>query len=287
MVLGKLHRRPGFTLIELLVVIAVIAILIGLLMPAVQKVREAAARTQTINNLKQVGLAAHSYHDTYKHFPPATGANHGRLGSIHYFLLPYIEGTNLWKLDTNSLNLPLENQVFVPFLSPMDPTQDDGRAGGRGATNFAANVQAFPFLGPRSGSRLGQFTRAAGSSNIVCFVTVFANCDDSSGNVWVEWASPSWSPILNRFDAVPEIPTGTACTHGLGQGFTAGGAHVCMGDNHVRTVDPGVSLTTWQIVCNPNDTRPVPQDWVEYPAPPLGEPGALAPEASACGPSGG
>jgi prepilin-type N-terminal cleavage/methylation domain-containing protein len=236
--------RRGFTLIELLVVIAIIAILIGLLLPAVQKVREAAARMSCTNNIKQLALASHNYESAYGYLPPGHNSN-SLIGTLGY-LLPYIEQGNIYNLiPQNALTLPgtsgayystgggwaAANNSVKTFLCPSDDAQNaspsagtfanvSGSGGGIGGGVWGGNP--YPTLGRTN------YAFSAGATG------------ENSPSPYSNWVGPF---TTNSKTAMTTIGDGTSNTIFLGE--TLGGIDTGGRDYVFSWMGTGGMPTAW------------------------------------------
>ena len=221
----RVSARRGFTLIELLVVIAIIAILIGLLLPAVQKVREAAARSQCSNNLKQMGIGIHNMNDTYGVLPPLDAPDAvnfipasvqvyaGKNYTLQAFLLPFIEQQNIYNsMSPAGYAGGQYMRVIKTYLCPSDPSSangfcltPNGGANGWAACNYVANAYVFANVPAGVG-----WTGAAripasfpdGTSNTILFTEAYATCGNTGnigsayGTLWAD-SNSVWRPGFN------------------------------------------------------------------------------------------
>jgi prepilin-type N-terminal cleavage/methylation domain-containing protein/prepilin-type processing-associated H-X9-DG protein len=213
--------KRAFTLIELLVVIAIIAILVGLLLPAVQAAREAARRIQCTNNLKQIALAANNYHDTILVLPPGASTAPSNVSSI-VFLLPYLEQkvvydafNFLWDSTTNPTNFTARNLQVSGFLCPSDPSSGyyqeanppaGQQPGTMGKSNYFGNLGAH-------GWSYDQFVSKASKDPALCGVFSFQSStrlrdltDGTSNTVFYAEIKRGAAPGDNALDAAVVSP---------------------------------------------------------------------------------
>jgi prepilin-type N-terminal cleavage/methylation domain-containing protein/prepilin-type processing-associated H-X9-DG protein len=287
------RRWRGFTLIELLVVIAIIAVLIGLLLPAVQKVREAAARIKCANNLHQLVIAAHNYNDQQGSLPwmynTLTVNNLPYGGNCFWMMLPNLEqdiifrgtvpGTSFygWFDGPPSVNsgnpLAPEAQIIKEFLCPSDPRNNPPApwTNGWAYTNYVANWQVFQHDGNWQGGSYqaripGTFTD--GTSNTILFAEKLTNCQGVSP-LWAHGAwDYNWMPCFMSWWAngpnvgFQVVPTQANCNKLLASTGHPGGMNVALADGSTRSVNPGMTTTTFWAACTPDANDQLGQDWL-------------------------
>ncbi len=248
-------KRTGFTLIELLVVIAIIAILIALLLPAVQQAREAARRSTCKNNLKQIGLALHNYHDTHRSFPPSYVDNYpagtpflnNDLG-WGTFILPYMDQGPLYNNISSSGAMDVDwttvadmttgstayaKSVLPAFICPSDPMGGvNTKIGSYGKSNYKVvrSVISYPVVA----RRLRDFTDGASNTLVVGE----SDTQDHIGSIWVGKNSNSREVMSNANDTYringPDVDDVFSSVH-------VGGCHFVFADGRVRFLSENIS----------------------------------------------